>query len=345
MDLINDEDIDKYFEKNIINEYLTILNANLINNNMNQNILIKNSSSYLSRKIVNSIIKKIFGIDFLPNIKINEHQLNTNKSVCFFTKTSKYHIEIKPSDYGIYDKNIINEYLNDIASSNNILLGKKKTIIIWNIDNLSTSAQDSLQNLLSVYSNTANFIMTCNDYFKLIPSIISKSFQINVKNTTEDVLINLSNQNKSLNLPENILKKIIEKSKISFDFYDIGLFMHFLYMEKKLSYVPTKVKELMYHSDIKKFYTNLRNTKDISSSYLENLRNELYEYYVNHINSNDFLKSIVNFIIEDNSLREDQKKMAVNKASYYDFNSNRGNKAIIHLEAFVIELLNIFINA
>lgn len=343
MDLISSTDTDKYLEENFLNKYLKILDFTN-KNTFSHNLLIKNTSSYLSRKLINTMIKKMFSIDFLPNIKINEHQLNTNKNVVFFTKTSKYHIEIKPCDYGIYDKNIINEYLKDIASSTNILLGTKKTIVIWNVDYLSVTAQDSLQNLLSTYSNSANFIMTCNDYFKLQPSILSKSLQMNIKNITETDLEEMANKNPELKIPKNVLTKIINKSRISFDFYDMGLFLHFIYLEKKLPYISNSVKELLYHSDIKKFYELLRNSKNINGIYLETIRNNLYEYYVNHINSNEFLKTIINFIVSDDTLTDIQKKKAINAAAYYDFNSNRGNKAIIHLEAFVIELMHIFIN-
>ena len=65
---------------------------------------------------------------------------------------------------------------------------------------------------------------------------------------------------------------------------------------------------------------------------------------MNHINSNDFLKSIINLTVSDNTLLDKQKSNIVNLGAYYDYNSNKGNKAIIHLEAFIIELLNIFIS-
>jgi replication factor C subunit 3/5 len=345
MDLIYTKDIDKYFENNLLKKYINFIKILTDSkNNINYNILIKNTSSFLSRKLINSIIKNIFSINFDPTIKINEHQLHSNKNIIFFTKTSQYHIEIKPSDYGIYDKNIINEYLKETASSTNILLGSRKTIVIWNIDYLSSSAQDALQNILSMYGDSANFIMTCSDYFKLSSSILSKSYQLNIKNITQHDIIDMCTTVSSINIPTDDLQTIIDKSKISFDFYDMGLFLHFLYLEKFLPYISQDDKELLFHRDIKKFYKTLRGTININSNFLEFVRNSLYEYYVNHINSSDFLKSIINLTISDNTLLDKQKTNIVYLGAYYDYNSNKGNKAIIHLEAFIIELLNIFIS-
>ena len=79
MDLISSTETDKYLEENFLNKYLKILDFTN-KNNFSHNLLIKNTSSYLSRKLINTMIKKMFSIDFLPNIKINEHQLNINKN-------------------------------------------------------------------------------------------------------------------------------------------------------------------------------------------------------------------------------------------------------------------------
>ena len=336
MDLIDDKKVNNFLNKHIFSNAIKYINdISDFKENTFEPICIQSDSAFLIRRFVEFIKNKIN-----PNIgkilKINEHKLNSNKNLVFNTKTSSYHIEITPSEHGIYDKNIINEYLYDISSSSNVITSKKKNIIVWSIDNLGIIAQECLQNLILENNQCANFICTSFNESKISPSLKSILNIINIKINRDHLNLYYNEYLKS-KINKEEFENIIEKSKMVPDKIDIGYFFHNIFLLE--NNIESDDMTTYFQKHIVNFYNKIKKIKKIDITFCEYLRNNLYEYYVNHINSSDMLKILIELIITDNELDDNFKKEICDSAIKYDINSKKGNKSVIHLEAFILDFL------
>jgi len=78
----------------------------------------------------------------------------------------------------------INFYRNDMKSfcqSHCTIFGKKKMVIIDDIDNINEQSQQVFRNYIDKYSNNVNFISVCTNIQKVIESIQSRLNIIKIK--------------------------------------------------------------------------------------------------------------------------------------------------------------------
>ncbi|KAG8764886.1 Replication factor C (RF-C) subunit [Serendipita sp. 398] len=85
---------------------------------------------------------------------------------------SNFHIEITPSDVGLYDRVVIQEILKEIAQTQQVDLSAKqrfKVVIINEADSLTRDAQAALRRTMEKYMANLRIIL-CSTRF---PSLIS----------------------------------------------------------------------------------------------------------------------------------------------------------------------------
>jgi len=184
MELVLPDKIKNYFYdkllKNQFDKFLAINKDNLLKKSFSP-VLINSSNSYLSRFLIEKILAHIFPDE--KNITINyEHKLNVIKNFSFNVKMSKNHIEISPSEYGINDKNIVSEYVNEVSSMPNIVSGNKKNIIVWNVDKIGEIAFEMLHNIIKINEDTANFICISQTTNKIDKAIFSSVILLDICN-------------------------------------------------------------------------------------------------------------------------------------------------------------------
>jgi replication factor C subunit 3/5 len=116
---------------------------------------------------------------------------------------SNYHIQIDPSLYGVYDRIVIKDYINDIVK-NNLISGNYITFIIENADKLSIDAQESLRRSLEKNIETCRFIFLVDQSSTMIEPLNSRcaKFRLSAPNEIEI---------------KNIMKYICQKENIPYD--------------------------------------------------------------------------------------------------------------------------------
>ena len=117
--------------KNVFDRFI-IMNPDSYKTKNYSPILITCQNSYLSNLFIEKIMNCIFPNDKLITSNY-EHKLLNNKNISFNVKMSKNHIEVNPSEYGINDRNIVGEYIEEISNAPNIITGNKKNIIVWTV--------------------------------------------------------------------------------------------------------------------------------------------------------------------------------------------------------------------
>jgi hypothetical protein len=108
-------------------------------------------------------------------------------------------------------------------------------------------------------------------------------------------------------------------------------------------------KELAYKNPLKNFIRNIYEKiilkNKISDSFIEELRTILYDLYVYHFTYDEVVYVFIDLIANDATISDEKKRLILKKACLYGNTSNKGNKQVIHLEAFIYNFMNIYHSA
>lgn len=110
-------------------------------------------------------------------------QTPSKKRLDITTVSSNYHIEVNPSDVGIYDRIVVQELIKTAAQTQQFdSSGQRsfKVIVITEVDKLSKSAQHALRRTMEKYVSTCRLILIANSTARVIPAIKSRCLGIRV---------------------------------------------------------------------------------------------------------------------------------------------------------------------
>lgn len=277
-----------------------------------------------------------------PNDKLitsnYEHKLTTNKNIIFNVKISKNHMEINPSEYGINDRSIIKEFLDEASSMKNIVTGNKKNIIIWNIDKLGLIAFESLQDVIKNNEDIANFICITNDITKIDHSILSIVSLINIKAPAKTFYLNYFNK---FNKDEDA-EELLCNLKLGSNNYDFNIFLKNIGLNNNFN--KKIYQKNSFKLFIQKFYYKITTKSKITDTLIEDIRSILYDLYVYHFSYDDIVNIFLDFVWNDERISEDNKRIILDKACFFSNTCSKGNKQVIHLEGFIFNFMRIFWN-
>ena len=108
-----------------------------------------------------------------------EHQsflTPSKKKVEITTIASNYHIEVNPSDCGIYDRVVIQELIKTVASAHQLNTeGQRefKVVVLTEVDKLTKDAQHALRRTMEKHMATCRVILVTNSTSKVRSKLIS----------------------------------------------------------------------------------------------------------------------------------------------------------------------------
>ena len=226
------------------NETKDLLNALLKLNNLN--ILLVGNSGTGKTSIINAVIK-----EYYDNNIINDNILYINNL----------------KEQGIqYYRNEVKTF----SQTYSIVKGKKKSIILDDIDNINEQSQQVFRNCIDKYKSNVNFICSCNNLQKVIDSIQSRMIIIK--------LDALSNENILY-----IIKEIIAKEKIKIDDDTINFLIN----------ISNNSLRIMLNYLEKFKMLNIKITLDIAKKLCSNICFSEFELYTKYI-TNDNLPEAIN---------------------------------------------------
>ena len=130
------------------------------------------------------------GIEKLRN-EIMSFTTPSNKKIEIMTVSSNYHIEVNPSDAGIYDRIVITDMIKEIAQTQQIDPSSQrefKTVVLSEVDELTKDAQHALRRTMEKYVATCRLILCINSTSRVIPALKSRCLGIRVSApTTEEI--------------------------------------------------------------------------------------------------------------------------------------------------------------
>jgi replication factor C subunit 3/5 len=336
--------IDKYAPKtakdSILHKDILKLLEFISNDDSIPHIIFYGNDGVGKRRIIKLFLEMLYGNE-VNNIEENLYTVigSGNKVKKVFVKQSDYHIMIDPVDNN-FDKYLIQDVVKEYAKRIQINLFKSKkifkSVMINNLDNLSYYAQTSLRRTMEKYSGTCRFIMWCRSLSKVIEPLKSRCICIRISAPSNDELLklalhisakeninlNLDDYTKLLNSSYGSVRKLLwklnlikagQKSKINTKF------------ETPLDETIEEITDLVIKCDLKE---------------ISNIRNLVYNLIITNIDPVIILRKIFISLYKKN-IDEKTKYKIINSASYYDHNLVRRRREITHLEAFIINTMNL----
>jgi replication factor C subunit 2/4 len=201
----------------------------------------------------------------------------------------------------------INYYRNDVKTfcqTCSSIKGKKKIIVLDDIDIINEQSQQVFRNCIDKYSHNVHFISSCSNSQKVIESLQSRLIIIKIKPlqkhnllkimqkiiTNENISISEDAKNFILNVSNNnakILINYMEKFKLLNQYIDLDLAIH----------ICTNISFFTFET-----YTNFLKTGNLSDAVLL-----LYSIYDKGYSVMDILDNYFLFIKTTTSLTESQK--------------------------------------
>jgi replication factor C subunit 3/5 len=337
--------LDKLIESksyNLLEEYHESKPAIYDNYNELPNLLIHGSPGCGKHTLIKLLLRDIFD-DSINNTFIETYYIKGygNTVVDVEIEQSRYHLIIEPNNTG-FDKYLIQEIVKEYAKKKIINKAHNKypfrIVVINNIDNLNYYAQTSLRCTMEKYHKTCRFILCGNQISKIIDPIKSRCLDVRIPAPTNDELSYiiykiLINENKIP--PKNKINSIIEHSNrnikqllwiLDMSLYGITDFE--LLWKKSLD----KLIEIMICLKEKNV------TSILNESLIVITRTILYNIFTTNIPSIDILNEIIQKIIISNKFNTSLIYDILQHASDTEVRLNKGNRCIIHLDAFICKI-------
>jgi replication factor C subunit 3/5 len=256
-------------------------------------------------------------------------------------KQSDHHIIIEPNNTN-FDRHLIQEIVKEYAKKVPLHIFEKnkmfKVVQINNLDNLSYYAQTSLRRTVEKYSKTCRFVMWCYSLSKVIEPLRSRCLCIHVPTQTDDNLIRW-------------IYNIVVLEKIKIKPYLIG---------EIIEQSNGNLKSILWKLDLYKHCKKINNSYDFGLSVLINeimtladknaivkinvpqIREYIYKLYITNVSSNTIIKDILKQLLVINT-NIDSSKLSeiINYASEFEYRLSKKRRDILHIEAFIIKVIDI----
>ena len=328
--------------------YKKLLNLNNLNSwlddyvehndhfNTMPNLLIYGNEGCGKCSIINLLLKRLYGKGFKTlNVKYYINGYGSN-NIEVEIPQSLNHIQIIPTNTGL-DKYLVQEVIKKYASAN--ILGfetnnKFKIIWIHNIDNLSYYAQTALRCIMEKYYKVCKFILSGKQLSKVIEPLRSRCLNIRLPQpNNQDIMrtiLNISYKEDKL-LSFKDYADIIQKC-------DNNIKLAIIYLEVKANNFEIEVSWKLHVKKIVKILHQIL-LNNIKQSDISDIRDILYKIFITNINGTEIIKELLQQILV--SLKDyNLSYEIINICTKYENSLANGKRSIIHLEAFIFNILD-----
>ncbi|XP_050716217.1 replication factor C subunit 3-like [Eriocheir sinensis] len=275
-------------------------------------------------------------------IEHQNFQTPSKKKLEIITLASNYHVEVNPSDVGIYDTVVVQELIKTIASVHQLdTSGQRefKVVILTEVDKLTKDAQHALRRTMEKYMATCRLILCTNSTSKVIPAIRSRCLGVRVPApSVEQVAQVLQNvcKKESLMLPPELATRMAEASN-----RNLRRALLLCEATKVQQYPFSKQQDLV----VPDWEVYLRDTaakivEEQSPKRLLEVRERIYELLTHCIPSEIIFKGLLQELVKN--CDGELKCEVTSLAAFHEHRLNLGSKAIYHIEAFVAAFMALY---
>ena len=247
---------------------------------------------------------------------------------------SFYHIIIEPTNTSA-DKYIIQEIIKKYAKYKTLQFTKAsrpfKTILIYNMENLSLTCQSALRRTMEMYAKTCRFIMVCNNLSKIIEPLKSRCRIFCVPIPSEN---DIAKTLFKIALCENIYTDISAIVKRSHRNIRDAIW---ILDEKKMECKNILILDELYDKLID-LILGIDKTTDVIKIYNIEIKKYIYDILITNTKGADIIATILEKIIHKSNNDKLNKKIII-YASTAENNMSHGRRDIMHIDYFIIGII------
>ncbi|KAK2584834.1 hypothetical protein KPH14_007146 [Odynerus spinipes] len=289
------------------------------------------------------IMKELYGSG-AERLRMENMQFETpsKKKLEIMTISSNYHIEVNPSDVGIYDKVVVMDLVKMTAQTHQIdPSGQRefKVVLLTNVDQLTKDAQHALRRTMEKYVSTCRLILCANSISRVLPAIKSRCLGIRVPApsvTQIKMILHSVSKREGLTLPDHLAIKIATAS-------GRNLRRAILMLEAcRVEQYPFTADQKISEPDWQTFIhtTASMMIAEQTPRKLLDIRNRLYELLTHLIPCDLIFKGLLQECIKNCDLQ--LKSEITSIAAEYEHRMLSGSKPIFHLEAFIARFMAMY---
>ncbi|XP_013107167.1 replication factor C subunit 3 [Stomoxys calcitrans] len=266
----------------------------------------------------------------------------SNRKIEIMTVGSNYHLEVNPSDAGIYDRVVVIDLIKQVAQTHQIdPNGQRdfKVIVLSEVDELTKDAQHALRRTMEKYVATCRIILSVNSTSRVIPAIRSRCLGIRVAAPNPDEMTSILqavSKRENISLPAELAARIVEKS-------ERNMRRAILMLEAcKVQQYPFTSQQDIVELDWQVFLRETANQilTEQTPAKLEKVRDRLYELLAQGVPPDVIFQGLVKELVKNCDMSIKAKTLEY--ATLYEHRMQNGAKHIFHLEAFVAQFMNIY---
>ncbi|KJH43730.1 hypothetical protein DICVIV_10247 [Dictyocaulus viviparus] len=323
--------VDKYRPKRLseLTYHLEQANdfAELVKTNDFPHLLLYGPSGAGKRTRIHCILRELYGSG-AQRLRLDRKSLTTpsNRKIEIDTVSSNYHIEMNPGEVGIYDRVVVQEIIKQIAQTSQIASSTQKSfkvVVLMEADQLTLDAQHALRRTMEKYSMSCRLIICCESLSRIIDPLKSRCMTIRIAAPTDDEIVTKARGN----VRRALLSMEAVKRK--------GLPI------KDNEQVPEPEWEIYIRETAELIMKKQSNENVIA------VRERLYELISRCIQPSTIFCVGVKYLLRELLKRSPQsiRLEIIEVAALYEHRLRKGQKAIIHLEAFVVAFMDIYLNS
>jgi replication factor C subunit 3/5 len=253
---------------------------------------------------------------------------------------SPYHIEFTPCDFRTSESDIFLHFLKDYVKHPNIVYNIPKIVYIKNANNLTYQSKMALRRIIEKSVVTTRYIFETSCLSSMESPLRSRLLGVRIPRPSI-IEIRLSIKN----YVENILQKTITKQEIDkcmelSAYFDYNLkHVYGIIMTYKYTGEWVLLHSCIQMNDLYEIYKK-REMKDI---HIEKAKEIMMELYIELIPMIHIIHYLYNRILTEYKNDIDLCCEVSEKTSKHLININKGNKLIIHMEYYFIDILESFV--
>lgn len=264
------------------------------------------------------ILKTMISMDSLNILFLGD--ISSGKTSLLNSLTREYFQGYTPHEYNdniLFINNLkeqgINYYRSDVKTfcqTSSVIKGKKKFVILDDIDLINEQSQQVFRNCIDKYSKNVHFIASCSNIQKVIESIQSRFSILKIRPVSYDYLLNLVHRVKE---SESILlenEKEVVDFVISISNQSVKVVLNYLEKFKLLSFIKREPIDLELATKLCS-NMNLHHLQNYTNFILKGDLKEalsiIYKIFDLGYSVMDILDSFFLFVKSTDMLNDDQK--------------------------------------
>ncbi|RKO87462.1 putative subunit of DNA replication factor C (RF-C) [Blyttiomyces helicus] len=293
-----------------------------------------------------SVLRELYGpgVEKLK-IDLREFVTPSGKKLEINVVSSNYHLEMTPSDVGIYDRVVIQDLIKEIAQTQQVDSNAKRAfkVVVFNeADSLSRDAQAALRRTMEKYMGNLRVILCCESSSKIISPIRSRCLLVRVASPSmEEVCAVLEKiaVKQGFDLPAPLARRIADFA--GGNLRKAVLSLEALHVQNgNRSPLTSDLEPTL--TDWEVFIRDLATLilGEQTPARLAMVRGKLYELLTHCIPASIVLKTLAFELIRN--VDGQLKPAIVADAAEFEHRLRIGSKAIFHLEAFVARFMSVY---